>query len=265
MTRALAGRTGFHLNEDLCFSNLVLPMRDHRLLVGPQAPFRRLVIGVFALGFLGGVGFLVYELGRYRAGYSLLDAQAERRDLRAQVAGLEQTNEALRRRIAVLETSTEVDQEAYAQVEANLGELQARIQSQEEELAFYRGIVSPADGVAGLKIQEFELLPTSAGATYLMRLVLVQAIKHDRRVSGVVRLNVHGERGGAGASLALAELVADGESGELAYSFRYFQDLERQLVLPEGFLPARVDLEILPQGRGSKAFTQSFDWAVTSG
>ena len=238
-------------------------MRDARLLVTPAAPWQRLVLLLVGLAFLGGAGFLLYEMGRYQAGYSRLDADAERRDLRDDISALQQTNEALRRQIAVLETSKEIDQEAYSQVEANLAELQASIQSQEEELAFYRGIVSPADGVAGLKIQEFELTPGS-GQAVLMRLVLVQAIKHDRRVSGVVKLNVHGERAGQDESLALPELVVEGESGELAYSFRYFQDLERELVLPEDFLPDRVDLEILPKGRGRKV-SQTFDWAVTTG
>ena len=239
-------------------------MRHAKLIVTPAASWQRLVLILVALAFLGGAGFLVYELGRYQAGYSRLDADAERSALRADIAALEEANEGLRRQIAVFETSREVDQEAYSQVEANLAELQASIQSQEEELAFYRGIVSPADGVAGLKIQEFELTPGNAGEAVVMRLVLVQAIKHDRRVSGVVKLNVHGERAGEDASLALPELVAEGENGELAYSFRYFQDLERQLVLPEGFQPDRVDLEILPKGRGSKRVSQSFDWTVST-
>ena len=244
---------------------MVPSMRDARLLVVPASPLRRLALVVSALAFLGGLGVLLYEAGRFQAGYSLLDAQAERRDLNGEISGLQATNEVLRRRIAVLETSKDVDQEAYSQVEVNLGELQARIQSQEEELAFYRGIVSPADGVAGLRIQEFELLSTSSGNAYVMRLVLIQAIKHDRRISGVVRLSVHGEQAGEDTSLALPELAADDENAELAYSFRYFQDLERQLVLPEGFLPERVDLEIRPQRRGSKPLIRSFDWPVTPG
>ncbi len=239
-------------------------MGNAPLIVTPAAPWQRLLLALSALVFLGGVGFLLYELGRYQAGYSRLDAEAEQRALAQQLESLEGSNEALRRQIAVLETSREVDREAYAQVEANLAELQASIQSQEEELAFYRGIVSPADGVAGLKIQEFELISTNAGPI-VMRLVLVQAIKQDRRVSGVVKLNVHGEQAGQDLSLALPELVAEGESGELAYSFRYFQDLERQLVLPEGFAPDRVDLEIMPKSRGAKRVSQSFAWAVTTG
>ena len=240
-------------------------MRKAELLMIPDTPWRRVVLSLVGLALFGGVGYLLYEFGRYQAGYALLDAQAERQALKAEIATLEARNEDLRRQIAVFETSREIDQEAYSQVEDNLAELQANIQAQEEELAFYRGIVSPSDGVVGLKIQRFELLPADSDAAVLMRLVLVQAMKHDRRVSGVVKLSVHGEQAGAEAVLSLSELVAEGESGELAYSFLYFQDLERQLVLPKGFLPDRVELEIRPKGRGGKPVSQSFDWMITAG
>ena len=46
-----------------------------RLVVTPAAPWQRLVLVLFALLFLGGAGFLLYELGRYQAGYSRLDAE----------------------------------------------------------------------------------------------------------------------------------------------------------------------------------------------
>ena len=65
-----------------------------------------------------------------------------------------------------------------------MGELQAQIQAQEEELVFYRGIVSPQDGVAGLRIQSLEVLPGDGENRYLLRLLLVQAIVHSRRVAG---------------------------------------------------------------------------------
>jgi hypothetical protein len=240
-------------------------MRNADLLMSPATAWRRVALSAVALALLGGVGYLLFELGRYQAGYSRLDAQENSQALNAEITDLKSRNEDLRRQIAMLETSRGIDQEAYSQVEQNLAELQANIQTQEEELAFYRGIVSPSDGVAGLKIQRFELLPADGQDAVLMRLVLVQAMKHDRRVSGVVKFTVHGEKAGNAAVLALSELVAEGESSDLSYSFRYFQDLERQLVLPKGFLPSRVELEIRPKGRGAKPVSQSFDWMVTAG
>ena len=215
-------------------------------------------------GLLAAFGYLCFELGRHQAGYSMLD---HRRDVTAatvQLTDERATNEELRRQLAILETSREIDRETYAQVEADLGELQAQIQAQEEELVFYRGIVSPQDGVAGLRIQSLEVAPTDGERRYVVRLVLVQAIVHSRRVSGVVRLQLEGSRGGEPVSLALEELApADAEAAdELAYAFRYFQGVEAELALPVGFDPLRINVEIWPSEPRGERSVQSFDWAA---
>lgn len=236
-------------------------MKQPSLVAAPSSGARRaLVLGlVFAL--LAGIGYLIFELGRYQAKYSVLDAREERRALNETIAGLEQANETLRRRVAILETSSDVDQEAYAQVESTLSELQEEIRDKEKELAFYRGIVSPADGQAGLRIETLELKPVVGDEQlYQLRLVLVQAMKQDRRISGVVLLNFVGERDGEPARLALQDLKREGESGEIAFSFRFFQDFERELLLPEGFVPATVEVEVRPKGRNAKVMNEVFPW-----
>lgn len=212
-----------------------------------------------------GGGYLTFELGRYQGGYSVLDQRREQAEYEQIIADLESDIVELRRQITLLETSREIDRETYAQVEATLSQLQTRIQRQEEELAFYQGIVSPGDGVAGLRIQTLEITPSDAEQRYLMRLVLVQAIIHERRVSGVVKLMVSGNRAGETVDLDMAELVAEGEASEFAYRFRYFQGLEKELILPVGFEPSRVDVEIWPSEPRGEPLTQSFQWAAILG
>lgn len=207
--------------------------------------------------------YLCFELGRYWAGYSLLDHRStleQNAELRAAhsaaVAELE-------RELAILRTSREIDRETYAQVEATLTRLESTIQTQEEELAFYRGIVSPQDGHAGLRIQSLEVLPGDRERHYMLRLVLVQAIVHSRRVSGVVKLRIEGIVDGAAASFSLDELGEDASGkAELAYEFRYFEPLELELVLPAGFAPATVVVEVLPREPRGDPLTQTFEWAV---
>ena len=168
---------------------------------------RSKVAALVGLALLLGGGYLTFELGRYQGGYSFLDQRRERAEYEQIITELESDIGELRRQITVLETSREIDRETYAQVEATLTQLQARIQRQEEELAFYQGIVSPGDGVAGLRIQNLEVTPADAEQRYLIRLVLVQAIIHERRVSGVVKLVVSGNRAGETVGLDLAELA----------------------------------------------------------
>ena len=90
-----------------------------------------------------GTFYLAFELGRYESGYSLLRENREHARLSADLEAERETSDELRRQLAIAETASEIDRETYAQVKAMLGDLEAKIQAQEEELVFYRGIVSP--------------------------------------------------------------------------------------------------------------------------
>ena len=204
---------------------------------------------------------LAYELGRLDGGYSFLDQRRERESLTAEIADRDRTIDDLQRTIAILETSQDIDRETYAQVEVNLDELQARIQAQEEELAFYRGIISPEDGVAGLRVQTLELRPIETAGGYVLHLVLVQAITHDRRVSGTVSFDIAGTLDGDEVHYSLGDLVTDDTATTLGYSFRYFQDLQRELVLPDGFRPSELLMQIRPREPSGDVLEQAFEWA----
>jgi hypothetical protein len=214
---------------------------------------------------VAGAVVLAYELGRLNGGFSSLDQRRERESLMATIAERDRAIENLQRTIAILETSQDIDRETYAQVEVNLDELQARIQAQEEELAFYRGIISPEDGLAGLRVQTLELRPIETGSGYVLHLVLVQAITHDRRVSGTVSFDIAGTLDGNEVRYSLEDLVADDSPEALAYSFRYFQDLQRELVLPEGFRPSELLMVIRPREPSGDVLEQVFDWASVAG
>jgi hypothetical protein len=212
-----------------------------------------------------GALYLAYELGRYRSGYSILDHRRDRAELVTKLAEEQSVSEELRRKLAIQETGSEIDQATYAQVKSELGDLQAKIQAQEEELVFYRGIVSPQDRVAGLRIQSLEALPSNGEGRYTVRLLLVQAIVHSRRVSGVVKLQLEGLQDGQMASFDAAELVVPGEPYDMNYEFRYFQGLETELGLPAGFEPQRMTVEIWPNEARAERINQTFEWPAISG
>jgi hypothetical protein len=222
---------------------------------------------VYAAAALVAAGslYLAYELGRYQGGYSVIDHRRERADLTARLAEEQGVSDELRRQLAIGETASEIDRETYAQVETTLGDLQAQIQAQEEELVFYRGIVSPQDRVAGLRIQSLEALPGDGEGRYVVRLLLVQAIVHSRRVSGAVKLQLEGIQDGQAASFDAAELVVPGESYDMGYEFRYFQGLEAELALPAGFAPQRMIVEIWPNEARAERINQTFEWPAIAG
>ena len=233
-----------------------------------MTPKRRanvILVVVACAALLAAALYLSFELGRYRAGYAILDAQREIGALEGLIADRDATIENLRRQEAILETAEDIDRETYTRIEAMLDELQAKIQAQEEELAFYRGIVSPGDGVAGLRIQDFKIVSADSEQRHILRLILVQAIVHNQRVKGSVKVRLTGRLDSAPASFDLAELVADGEAQEIAYDFRYFQSIEHAMTLPVGFVPATVEVEIWPREPRGERTTRTFEWAAVTG
>ena len=221
----------------------------------------RAVIGALVIG----AGYLLFEFGRIQAGYDVVAAAEQRQAYEDRIEALENTIIDLNEEIALLETHRDIDREAYTQVEASLTELQAKIQEQQDALAFYRGIVSPADGNAGLKVQDFRLSRGPREREYQIRLVLVQAMKHDRKVSGDVKLRIAGTENGVEKSYSYDELLPDDGDSKWAFSFRYFQDFDRAVVLPNGFTPETVTVEVQSRTRSIASIEESFAWLSSQG
>lgn len=205
-------------------------------------------------------GYLVFEFGRIQANYNIVDEREERQVYEDHIAGLNAEIVSLKEEVALLETNRDIDREAYKEVDASLIALQAKIQEQKDAIAFYRGIVSPEDGTAGLKVQDLELTRGDTERAYNVRLVLVQSLKHDRNVTGDVSLSVEGEQGGEAATYAYSQLLPDKADSSWPFSFRYFQDFDREIVLPDGFTPERITIRVRSKTRSIDSIEETYSW-----
>jgi hypothetical protein len=210
-------------------------------------------------------GYLVFEFGRIQANYNIVDADRERQAYEDHIAVLDERIAALKEAVAMLETDQGVDRVSYKEVEANLVTLQAKIQEQSNAIAFYRGIVSPADGAAGLRVQDLRLTRASTERSYNVRLVLVQSLQHDRKVSGDVGLIVEGMQDGSETTYNYSQLLSAEATSDWAFSFRYFQDFDREIVLPDGFTPERIKIEVRSKTRSISSVEESFAWTTNRG
>lgn len=220
---------------------------------------------VLLLSLVAVVGYLVYEFGRIKGGYDIVDAAQERLQYEERIEALEDDIIELEQQVALLETHRGIDREAYKEVEASLTALQAKIQEQRDAIAFYRGIVSPSDGKSGLRVQDLRLTRGKEERQFNLRLVLVQAMQHDRKVSGDVNLSVVGNQDGVETSYDFNQLIPPEADKGWAFSFRYFQDFDRQLVLPDGFTPERIRVEVRSRTRSISSIEESFAWVTSQG
>lgn len=226
---------------------------------------RPILFSFVGMILLGSSGYLIFELGRYQADYSILDQRLEREEFQQQVRDQVAAAEELRRQVTVLQASKEIDRETYVQIERDLRQFQQRIQAQEEELAFYKGIISPEEGHSGLGVQTFDLTAMELNHHYLLSLVLVQTISRNNHISGVVKLTIDGSRGSEIAVLGSDEVFLEPGSGGIPFEFLYFQGLQRELVLPADFEPSQVNVEIWPREFEGQPILQSYAWSVDMG
>lgn len=241
------------------------PLRTGAFVIRQHPSWRRRALLIGTL--LGGIValYLMYEWGRFEGGYSRFADIQHRREFAAKVEALEKENERLRAEVAAAELARSVDHKAYAAVEKNLADLQAQVLKHREQLAFYRGIVSPEDGIGGLRIQRFQVLHGAAKHHYRLRLVLVQSMRQETVVSGAVVVKIEGVRDNKPEQLALTEAMAEPSAkaradGQLPFQFRYFQNLEQDIVLPEGFEPRAVNVEV--RSARLAPVRESYPWRV---
>lgn len=224
--------------------------------VDPARTARLVILCIVAALVLG---WGLFEYGRHRAGVDFVSAKDEAARLIAENVGHGQTISALREQQAVLERSKQIEREAYKQLETTVAALQDEIAELKGELAFYRGIISPSEAKAGLRVQAFELAANGLERGYRYKLVLTQVLKNDRVASGRAAVAIEGNQDGRITVLNLNDVVTEGKM-DLTYRFKYFQTFEGNLMLPEGFSPVRVTVKVNPRDQRHQGVERVFDW-----
>lgn len=230
-----------------------------KLIIKSHHPWRyRLKLAAAGLGLLA-LAWGIFEYGFSRAGYENTSLLDERDAIHDQIRLEKKRNQELSARIAVLERASQVDKQAYGAVEQSLKQAQDEMLELKEEVAFYRGIVAPAETASGLNIPSFTVTGIGEAGVYRFKLVLTQLKSNVRVVQGYAQVVFEGVKDGAQVQLSLKE-ASGGALDKLKLRFKYFQNHEGEIVLPEGFLPSRVLVEVVPSGKGAVRLKKTFDW-----
>jgi hypothetical protein len=221
---------------------------------------RNWAVTLAVLSAIGLAGYLSFEFGRIQADFNVVDALDERKAYEDKIEELEREVVALKQEIEIQKTHRDIERAAYGDIETSLANLEIKIQEQRDAIAFYRGIISPADGGKGLRVQDFKVSKGKEDREYNLRLVLVQVKQHDRSVKGDVRVQLEGEQDGVAKTYTLNELTPAEANKSWPFAFRYFQNFDRQLILPVGFSPERVNIEVRSRTKSIAGMKQTFSW-----
>ena len=224
------------------------------------SPLRRalfvatLLIGLFA-------AYVIYELGRYNAGYDRQAVAQQRTELEVQIEHLATENRRLRTQLAEADTIRLGRAHEQAEVARAMGDLQAQVARESQELAFYRGVLGQGAAALGIRIEQLRIVPGPHPASFILHISLVRSGHADSNASGTVHLALDGAADGAAKSLDLASLTG-GKVHELRYSFRYLENFDQELSVPLAFKPEQVAVEVQSSRHEQPPLSQTFLWTV---
>ena len=238
-----------------------MPGLPPKLVVTTYAPTRRWVTVIVLVLLVAGGVYGMFEFGRYRAGYDVVSELDQRTELRREIESRDATISELRGKVAQLESSTVGQTREREEVQRTIGDLQAQVARLNQDLAFYRGIVTQNANSTEVKIQQARMVATPTANKFRIRVTLVQPMKPDTVVSGTVVLSVDGEVDGKPGRADFATL-SGGKRREIPFTFRYLENIEEEITLPPGMKPEQLLVEVRSSRRGSAPVQQSYVWGV---
>ncbi|GAB3281799.1 DUF6776 family protein [Parahaliea aestuarii] len=169
---------------------------------------------------------------------------------------------ALQEQVAAARTRHEVDRSALELVRKDLARQQEQIADLDEGLRFYRSLMAPGEIAQGFSLRGVELTALEAPGHYAFRIIAQQeARKHDT-LRGALSVTVLGLEQGQPLSYPLSVLSDDVDEEGIGLRFRYFQVVEGELVLPEGFQPQSLDVQATISQPRKLDLRESHPWQV---
>lgn len=205
-----------------------------------------------------------FEYGRYVAGFDSADASTYIEQLQEQLEESQAEIIESTRQATMLERNSRIDDDASVQLKETLAQTQNEALELKKELSFYKSIVAPEQGGRSLAIQTIQLKLNKAGE-YDYKIMVSQRGRNDQFARGTIEVRIEGVNKGKPVTLKLSE-VSNATKVPMKFGFKYFQNFEGVMVLPETFSPDYVRVKVVPSTGKIKTVDEQFAWSdLTAG
>jgi len=168
--------------------------------------------------------------------------------------------EQLRQRVTTLGRSDAISRQANRDLQSALAERDEEIAGLRADVAFYERLVGATGQRRGLTVHALKMQPQDgAPSAWHFTTTLTQNLNRGAVSAGRLTLSLEGTRAGKLEKLAWADLRQQPAAPGTAYSFKYFEQIEGDVFVPQGLTPVRVTVRLTPQS--GPAVEQSFSWA----
>ncbi len=243
--------------------NVVKGSKQEKMVVVPHRPARRAMIAItlfIAVAASAAGGFLY---GYYKTMLTQETSQASEEELSSELTAIQLENSDLQRQIAILDRSSVMDQKATEEVQSTIKGLRDRVDQLEQDIVYYRQVVSEETQDTGLIVTQLDIDAMREPNQFRYKLVLRQQdADGDTFLTGHVNVNLIGQQDDEQVIIALRDLSAEQDQLDIILRFKYFQNIEGELALPEGFVPERVQVAAVSIEPVDKSIDQGFSWVV---
>ena len=163
-----------------------------------------------------------------------------------------------RTRATNAEREADVVRRANALLRASERQRQDEIAGLKADLAFYRRLGGASGSQAALAVHHMELQTTHSPRVYLLVFTLTQNLRWASSIAGAIQLRVEGIQDGVARHLDEKQLLAK-TADPLKFQFKYFQQFERLITVPEGFAADRLTIRLRSGSLGT-AVEHTMQW-----
>ena len=200
--------------------------QHHRTIVKrehPSAGRRRLLMLVLAITVVGAIGFWAGQR-------VVMPAPA-----------LNDATIGLHDQISQLTLQSAADQQTLDELRGYLADQAAELVELRQMLVFYRDVVAPEEGDTAIILRQPSLQVMPESRQWQLHTVVHRGEGKDRQYRGELRLIVQGKQHGEPHSLAMVAVDSDTQTGVFPLRFRYLQNIQAVISLPEGFVPETIE------------------------
>jgi hypothetical protein len=226
-----------------------------RFVIVPHRPYARLLLGMALLLWVASVAG-AWMLASRLAAPGLAKARQELQVTGRRASEAEALVKQLRQNVSTLRRSDQISRSANTELQASLAEREEEVSGLRADVAFYERLVGATGQRRGLTVHEAVFAPEEGG-TWRYTVTLTQNLNRGAISKGEARVSVEGVSNGRLRSLPWETLVQKPGAPGQPFSFRYFQQLEGSVMLPEGFTPQRVRVQLRSDG---STVDQAFPW-----
>lgn len=204
------------------------------------------------------ISLSIYYFARYYVADELIYANYHVEALQEDMQNLGKELDAEKSRSVVAEREVDIVRRANALLRASEREHQDEIAGLRADLAFYRRLGGANGSQNPLAVHYLELQTTQSPRVYRIIFTLTQNLRWAAVISGRIELGIDGIANGKARHFTETQLLAE-SADPLRFQFKYFQQLERLITLPENFEPSRLTIRLKSRSLRTDV-EQSMEW-----